>query len=185
MQPPIAQRTYLLNQIEFAFMLRRLLADYAHWMRELIVLSAMGSDTEAVQQRLRRNTEDLSGLVRQLYGERNAAQFEGILNVANALVLEWVNAAKANDAQRMEELNIQWYAVADTAAQFISTLNRSFDRNEFQTVFYDLIYMTQNEAAEILSGNYAESIRQYDQIMDRLMDMAEDITFTIMQQFQI
>ena len=185
MQPSGAQRTYLLNQVEFAFMLRRLLADYAHWMRELIFLSAMGSDTEAVQQRLKRNTEDLSGLVRQLYGERSAAQFEGILNVANALVLEWVNAAKANDAQRMEELNIQWYAVADTAAEFISTLNRNFDRSEFQTVFYDLIYMTQNEAAEILAGNYAASIQQYDQIMDRLMDMAEDITFTIIQQYQI
>lgn len=185
MQPIGVTRTYLLNQVEFAYMLRRLFADYAHWTRELIVLSALESDTQAVQQRLRRNTEDLAGLVRQLYGERNAAQFSGILSAADALVLEWINAAKANDTQRMEELSVQWYAAADIAAQFISTLNSNFDQNEFQTIFYDLIYMTQNQIAEIFSGDYEGSIQQYDQIMDRLRDMAEDITFAVMRQFQI
>ncbi len=186
MQPSGAQRTYLLNQVEFAFTLRRLLIDYAHWARELILLSSMaGIDTEAVQQRLRRNAEDLSGIVRQLYGERNAAQFEGALNAQNALILELINAVKANDTQRIEQLNTQWYALADTTAEFIATWNSNFDRNEIQTTFYDLIYMTENEIMQIFSGNYAESIRQYDQIVDRIMDMAEDITFAVMRQLQI
>ncbi len=185
MQPPSAQRTFLLNQVEFAFVLRRLLTDYAHWTRELILLSVLGSGTEAVQRRLRRNAEDLAGLVRQIYGERNATRFEEILNAWNTLILEWIKALIANDMRRIEELNVQWYALADTAARFISTLNRNYDRNEFQTVFYDLIYMTQNEASDILSANYAASIERYDQIIGRLMDLAEDITFVVMRQFQI
>lgn len=185
MQPPIAQRTYLLNQVEFAFALRRLLTDYARWTRELILLSKMGSDTEAVQQRLGRSAEDLAGLIRQLYGERNAAQFEGILNIQNALILELINAIKANDTQRISNLNTQWYALADSAADFLSSLNRNFDRNLLQATFYDLIYMTENEAMQILTGNYAESIQQSDQIIDRIMAMAEDITFAVMRQLQI
>ena len=186
MQPPIAQRTFLLNQAEFAFTLRRLFTDRAQWTRELILLSALeGGATEAVQARLNRNAQDLSALIRQLYGERNATEFEGILKVENALILESINAIKANDTQRIDRINTQWYAVADNAAQFLSTMNRFFDQNEFQTAFYDLIYKTQEEAMQILSGDYGQSISAYDQIMDRLMQMADDITFAVMRQLQI
>ncbi|HWR24560.1 MAG TPA: hypothetical protein VN366_13870 [Feifaniaceae bacterium] len=183
MQPPGAQRTYLLNQVEFAFQLRRLLQENAQWTREVMLLSAAeGGDAEAALQRLGRNVQEMSGLVRQMYGERTAAQFDGILNVQNNLVVEMIDAIKANDTQRLNELNIQAYAVADNAADFISGLNSSFDRNEFRVIFYDLAYMIENEAMQILSGRYAESIAQYDRIVDRMMTMADDIIFTVIRQ---
>jgi hypothetical protein len=178
-------RTILLNQAELAFALRRLFADHAMWTRELMLLSTgEGNDTDAIEARLARNAKDISDIARQFYGNDSAAQTEIEINALNALISDYITAYKAGDLQRANEIGMQMYAMADAASINLSRLNRFLDQGYLQTNLRHLLDMTMREAALILSGEYRQSIAQYDTVMDGYMQLADDIIVSGIRQLE-
>lgn len=185
MQLSQTPRTVLINATDLAFMLRRLLIDYAHWTRELMLLSTTaGNDTDAVQDRLRSNTSAIAEITRQLYGNSAAAEIESVLNTQNALLIAYIDAVKANDTQRINEASARMHELADSAGQSLSQLIRSFDLGVLQATFNNAADMLENEAIQIFSGNYRQSIVQYDMIVDSFMRLADDLTLASLRQLQ-
>ncbi len=178
-------RTLLLNQAELAFTLRRLFADHAMWTRELMLLSAgEGNDIEAIEQRLARNAADFAKIARQFYGSDTATQTEKQINELNTLILAYIEAYKTGDEQKVHQTATQMYALADAASVNLSRLNRFLDQAYLQTNLRYILEMIMNEAAQILSGEYRQSIAQYDAIMDGYMQLAEDIIVSGIRQLE-
>ena len=96
-----------------------------------------------------------------------------------------VNAAKAGDARTAEEQRRQWYANADQIAQFLGNINPYWNDRTWRNLLYDHLKMTENEAVQILSGQYRESIIEYDAIQNEALAMADYMANGMIKQCQV
>ena len=74
--------------------------------------------------------------------------------------------------------------MADTASVNLSRLNRYLDQGYLQNNLRYLLDMIMREAALILSGEYRQSIEQYDTVMDGYMQLADDIIVSGIRQLE-
>jgi len=80
---------------------------------------------------------------------------------------------------------MKWYANADDIASFLSAINPYWNRNMWQTMLYDHLMMTENEAGQILTGQYDTSIEQYDVIQKEALAMGDYMANGIIRQFRL
>lgn len=185
MQTDNANIQRLLNQVELSNTLRRLWIEHVMWTRAFIISTAFDlNDLKAVTDRLLLNPADFANVLRIFYGDRDAKKFEELFSQHLLIAAQLVNAVKTDDPAA-EELHKKWYANADEIADFMAGINRYWDKAELQAMLYDHLSLTEHEAMQILSGQYAQSIAQYDAIQDQALKMADDMTYGIFRQFQI
>ena len=96
-----------------------------------------------------------------------------------------VNAAKAGDSKEAEKAREKWYANADEIALFLDNLNPYWNYNTWKNLLYDHLKMTEDEAAQILTKQYEESIYQYDKIQEEALKMADVMANGIIKQHHI
>ncbi len=87
---------------------------------------------------------------------RNASRklFTDHLLIAAALV----NAAKAGESQNTDEQRRKWYANSDDIATFLSEINLYWSKAAWRAMLYDHLKMTENEAVQLLNGQYPQSV---------------------------
>ena len=166
--------------------LRRLWSEHVMWTRSFIVSTAFNlGDLEYVTKRLLRNPADFAELLKSLYGASTAARFQELLTEHLSIAGQLVNAAKAGNTAAADELRKKWYANADDMAAFLSEMNPFWCKKAWQTMFYDHLKMTENEAAQILTGKYEASISEFDAIQKQALEMGEYMASGIMRQFRL
>ena len=163
---------------------RRLWSEHVLWTRFFIVSTTFSlPDLPVVTQRLLRNPVDFANVLRPFYGTQIAARFEELLTEHLVIAAQLVNAAKAGDTAEVEILRRKWYANAEEIACFLAQINPFWSEREWRDLLFDHLCMTEAEAVEMLSGQYEESIREFDAIQAEALVMADVMSCGIIKQF--
>lgn len=179
-------RRTISKQLQLSNTLRRLWTEHVMWTRSFIISTAFNlGDLDYVSKRLMRNPSDFADVLMMYYGDKTAKQFMELLTEHLSIAAKLVNAAKAGDTATANEQRRLWYLNADNIALFLSKINPYWDNRAWQTFLYDHLKMTENEASQILTGQFDASISQYDAIAEEALKMADYMTSGIIRQFQI
>ncbi len=178
--PPDRQGIFSLNQSMLSNEVSRLLVNNAHWTREYILISAFDvADIEPSANQLAQSAMEIATFYGQFYGDERATVLKSLLTVYNFYATQVIDALRENDMQKANLRHQEWSNSAEAIAQFMSEQNRNINKDALQASFETLIYLTENEAMLILSGNYTESISKYDEIVSHVAKMAWDISYAI------
>lgn len=157
---------------------------HVYWTRIVILSMAFDlPDTELVTNRLLRNPKDFEVALSPFYGETIAAKFAELFTSHLIIAAELVKAAKINNSAAAANAEKRWYANADQIAAFLGSINPYWSAQEWQKMLYDHLAMTKNEAVEILTGNYSNSITMFEKIEKQALAMADMMTLGILRQF--
>lgn len=174
------------RQNQLSNTLRRLWMEHVMWTRSFIISTASNlGDLQYVSNRLLRNPADFADVLRPFYGNEAAMRFKNLLTDHLLIAADLVNAAKAGDTKTADEKRMKWYDNASDIADFLGGINPYWSRSVWQTMLDDHLKMTENEAAQILGGQYAASISQYDSIQKEALEMADYMTSGITRQFKL
>lgn len=162
------QQICLMNRI------RQLWGQHVYWTRFFIISTAADlDDLEPVTKRLLRNPKDFAELLTPIYGTRAAARFEDLFTQHLLIAAELVNAAKNGQTDRANAARVSWYKNADEIAEFLSSVNRCWDKAKWRNMLYSHLEMTEKEASLRLQGNFAEDISVFDGIENEAFKMAD------------
>ena len=164
--------------------LQRLWIEHVLWTRAFLVGTAFNNaDLKETTNRLLRNPTDFANVLRPLYGSGPARKFEELLKEHLLTAAQLVNAAKAGDSQSAAQQRSKWYANADSIAAFLGSINPYWSVDTWRALLDDHLEMTENEATQILKGQYEASIAQYDEIQAQALMMAKEMAKGIARQF--
>ena len=164
--------------------IRMLWTQHVYWTR-LAILSATFDlpDAQLVTARLLRNPKDFEAALRPFYGESIAAKFAELLTKHLEIADELITAAKAGDNEKSADAEQRWYKNADQIADFLGSINPYWSAQEWREMLYDHLTMIKEEAVDILSQNYADSIDIFENIERQALMMADEMTQGIVKQF--
>ncbi|WP_245157028.1 acetylglutamate kinase [Anaerovorax sp. IOR16] len=179
-------RYITLRQFRLFNVLRRLWMEHVMWTRSFIISTASDlDDLEAVTKRLLRNPDDFAKLLRPLYGDKKSMEFKDLFTDHLLIAANLVNAAKAGDTKTVDEQRKKWYENADDIANLLGNMNPYWNKRIWKELLDQHLKMTENEAVQILTGQYEASIDQYDEIEKQALQMADEMAYGIINQFQI
>ncbi len=166
--------------------LQRLWIEHVLWTRAFIISTAFNlPDLNATTNRLLRNPADFARVLQPLYGDNKARLFEELLRDHLIIASQLVNAAKAGDTRAAAQQRSRWYANADEIAEYLGGINPYWNVDTWMALLDDHLKMTENEATQILQGQYEAGIAQYDDIQKEAIQMAQEMARGIVRQFGI
>lgn len=147
--------------------------------------AASGSaDKDATTQRLLQNQADIGNAVAEFYGRAAGDQLTALLKDHILIAASIVAAAKAGDNAKVTSENNRWRANATDIAKFLHKANpKQWPEATLQSAMYMHLDQTLSEASHELKGNYAASIKDYDQAMDHMLMVADTLSNGIIAQF--
>lgn len=84
-----------------------------------------------------------------------------------------VNAAKNGEIAKADTARDRWYKNADEIAEFLSSINRCWNKAKWKNMLYIHPEMTEKEAMLRLQGNYTADINVFDNIENEAFKMAD------------
>ncbi len=165
--------------------MRKLWEDHITWTRLVIVSMANDlPDTNTTVQRLLQNQVDIGNAIKPFYGEEAGNQLTALLTDHILIAAEIIQAAKAGDTATLDDAVARWYANADAIAAFLNAANpENWPLEEMQAMMREHLDLTLREAVAYLNGDYAASIRAYDEIHVQALEMADMLSEGIIRQF--
>ena len=165
---------------------RRLWTEHVLWTRLFIISTAFNlPDLSFVTQRLLQNPHDFADELCPLYGKQTALRFDKLLTDHLLIASKLVNAAKAGDTQEAEKQRKLWYANAEDIANFLAGINPCWHECVWIDLLFGHLRMTEDEAVQILTGKYEQSIKNFDAIQTEALKMADVMTCGVIKQFRI
>lgn len=164
--------------------LHRLWFEHVMWTRFFLISTAFDlPDLDLVTKRLLRNPTDFAAVLKTFYPGTKADQFEQLFTEHLLIAAQLVNAAKRGDQKTAEEERSKWYDNATKISALLQEINPYWNQSKWQKLFFHHLSMTENEAGQILSGMYADSIATYDMVQEEAMAMADEMAMGIFKQF--
>ncbi len=164
--------------------LRMLWEQHVVWTRLAIISLVFGlPDGNLVLDRLLQNPMDFEMALIPLYGRDIAAEFSDLLTNHLVIASELVKAAKAGDSNSVRNFEQQWYTNADEIAKFLAVVNPYWDEATWREMLYQHLSLTEQEAVNMLQGNYRRSIQLFDEIEKQALEMADFMATGIILQF--
>ena len=163
--------------------LRMLWEQHVFWTR-LVILGMVYDlpDTELVTNRLLQNPKDFEALLRPLYGDA-ASDFSDLFTSHLVIASELVKAAKADDDAAAADAEKRWYANADEIAAFLASINPYWSQDDWKSMLHEHLALTKEEAVDMLTENYSDGISTFDEIERQALEMADEMTNGIVNQF--
>ena len=163
--------------------IRQLWGQHVYWTRFFIISTAAElGDLEPVTNRLLRNPKDFAQLLTPIYGLKTAERFCELFTQHLLIAAELVNAAKNSEVDKVNSIRKRWYKNADEIAGFLSSINRCWNEAKWKAMLYSHLEMTEKEATLRLQGNYTADIKEFDDIEDEALKMADYMFFGIINQ---
>jgi hypothetical protein len=172
-------------QASFHDQMRKLWEDHVTWTRLAIVAFADGSaGFDATASRLMENQDDIGDAIKPFYGEAAGDQLTALLKDHIGVAVQLLQAAKAGDDAAFEEARTTWYANADEVADLLAGANpRFWPRDVMRAAMRAHLDHTLAEASHELTGEYAESVADYDEIHRHILGMADLLSTGIIRAF--
>jgi len=177
--------TYAHSKQSFHDAMRKLWSDHVAYTRLFIVSAASGSaDKDATTQRLLQNQTDIGNAVAEFYGRDAGNKLTALLKDHILIAANIVTAAKAGDNAKVTSENKRWHDNATDIAKFLHGANpKHWPEATLQSALFTHLDQTINEATHELKGNYAASIKDYDQALDHMLMVADTLSGGIEAQF--
>jgi hypothetical protein len=173
------------KQAAFQDAMRKLWEDHITWTRLAIISFAHDlPDLPATQDRLLRNQVDIGDAIKPYYGDAAGAQLTALLkeHIVGAVAL--MTAAKAGDEALIKQRTDEWYVNGNEIADFLHEANpRNWSQESMREMMKGHLDQTLSEAVNRLTGNYADDVRDYDEIHEHILMMADSLSQGIIKQF--
>lgn len=164
--------------------LRMLWEQHIVWTRmTLISMIEDLPDVDLVVNRLLQNPVNFQKALIPFYGNKIASQFSDLLKSHLVIAAQLVKASKAGDEKAAADAEKKWYANADEISRFLSTINPYWSQEVWQQMLYKHLALTKSEAVDMLTKNYAEGIKVYDEIENQALQMADLMAEGLVKQF--
>ena len=165
--------------------MRKLWEQHVAWTRLTIVSFAANTpDLPATQARLLRNQTDIGNAIKPYYGRAAGNQLTELLREHITGAVAVLQAAKAGDTAALAAAKDAWYANGRQIADFLNAANpRNWPRATLRSMMRTHLDQTIQEAVAQLTGDYAASVRMYDEIEDHILTMADTLSSGIVAQF--
>jgi len=165
--------------------MRKLWEQHVAWTRLTIVSFAANTpDLPATQARLLRNQTDIGNAIKPYYGRAAGNQLTELLREHITGAVAVLQAAKAGDTAALAAAKDAWYANGRQIADFLNAANpRNWPRATLRSMMRTHLDQTIQEAVAQLTGDYAASVRMYDEIEDHILTMADTLSSGIIAQF--
>jgi hypothetical protein len=170
---------------DFHQAMRKLWEDHVTWTR-LYIVSVVGGlpDADLTAQRLLQNQTDIGNAVKPFYGEAAGTQLSALLRDHILGAAEVLAAAKAGDKAKTDAASRKWYANAKEIAVFLDRANgKAWPLAEMEMGMKMHLDLTLQEAVDRLQGRYADDIRDYDQIHEHILGLADLLSTGLIAQF--
>lgn len=180
-----SQRTAALSRTAFHDEMRKLWEDHVTWTRLAIVTFADGSGGfDATAARLMQNQADIGDAIKPFYGKAAGNQLTSLLKDHIEIAVQLLQAAKAGDDAAFQSAKSDWYANANDIADFLASANpRYWPRKTMRSEMKGHLDMTLAEAGHELTGDYAASVADYDEIHSHILHMADLLSRGIVRAF--
>ena len=176
-----------LNAAELAFhdQMRKLWEDHVTWTRLAIVTFADGSPGfNATAARLLQNQTDIGDAIKPFYGDAAGNQLTALLHDHITIAVELLQAAKAGDTDALQDASDRWYANANDIADFLAAADPvHWPQATMRAAMKTHLDQTLAEAQHELSGDYAASVADYEEIHLHILEMADLLSNGIIQAF--
>jgi hypothetical protein len=173
------------KQAAFQDAMRKLWEDHITWTRLAIISFAHElPDLPATQDRLLRNQVHIGNAIKPYYGKAAGDELTALLkeHIVGAVAL--MTAAKAGDDALIKQRTGEWYVNGNEIAAFLHDANpRNWSRNAMRKMMRGHLDQTLSEAVNRLTGKYADDVRDYDQIHEHILMMADSLSKGIIKQF--
>lgn len=178
--------SHCLKPIQLTNIFRKLWMEHVFWTRLFIISAADNlSDLQFTTNRLLRNPVDFANELSPYYGYETAKRFEKLLTDHLTIAAKLVNDAKAGNTRAADSDRRNWYRNADEIAAFLSDISPYWEKQKWQSLLYDHLRMTEQEATYRLNSQYPSDIAEFDQIENEALVMADYMTKGIRDQFKI
>lgn len=176
--------TFTEAELDLRLTTRKLWADHVVWGRCYIISFAADlRDLDATAQRIRENQAQLSYALMPFYGDAVAKTLNALLLEHTSQAAAVFKAIKAENTSQVEDAQRRWYSNADQIATFLSGINPYWPEKEMQDMFYEHLRLSENEAEQRLSGDYAGDIEQFDEALLEIIELADLLSDGIVRQF--
>lgn len=173
------------SKSEFHDAMRALWEDHAAWTRMYIISAAAGlPDTNAVAQRLLQNQADIGNAVADFYGRAGADKLTSLLRDHILIAADLVQASKVGDTAKAADAQKRWVKNADDIAAFLHSANpQNWPTATLQDALHKHLDQTAAEATHQLKGQYDLSIKDYGEIVNHMLMIADILSSGIEKQF--
>jgi hypothetical protein len=173
------------SKTEFSNTMRKLWEDHITWTRLYIISAAANlPDKDSTAQRLLQNQTDIGKAIASFYGEAAGDKLTTLLKDHILQAAALIEAAKSGDKSKIDAAAATWYANADDIAAFLSAANpQHWPAVQMKSGMKMHLDLTLAEATDRLQGKYAADIRDYDEIHQHILSLADLLSSGIMQQF--
>lgn len=174
-----------LSKARFHDHMRKLWEDHVTWTRLAIVTFADGSAAfDATAARLMANQDDIGDAIKPYYGAAAGNRLTALLKDHIGIAVRLLQAARDGDDAAFEQARTDWYANATDIADFLAKANpRYWPRATMRAAMTMHLDQTLAEASHELSGDYAASVADYDQIHHHILGMADVLSRGIVRAF--
>lgn len=156
------------------------------WLMELLVSTLCNfRDLPFVIQRLLDNLQDFTEGFKKYYGYNNSKIFESLFTDNISITVKILKDIKVRDTKSVDADRIEWYKNADEIAGFLSSVNRYWDKQEWQTLLYDNLKLIEDEAIKRLPTRCTTNFATREEIDNRILILAKYTANGIIRQFII
>ena len=170
---------------DFRVGMRKLWEDHVSWTRMYIISAVAGlPDKATTAERLLANQTDIGNAVKAFYGDAAGTKLTALLKSHIMLAGELIDAAKAGEAAKKDEISKRWYANADEIATFLSSANpKQWPEAEMKKMMHEHLNLTTAEVVARLGKDWKADVAAYEKVHEQILGMADALSSGIVAQF--
>ena len=157
--------------------MRQLWSD--HMQYTVMTVDAFFHDNNALQPRLNRllqNQKDLGAAIVPYFGQDAGNKLTDLLTTHINQAVPVLTAAKNGDQAALKKASDDWYANAKEIADFLSAANPdNWPTSATEPMMKTHIDQTTTYSVDLLKGDYAKAITDYDAAFAHMMEMADTL----------
>ena len=162
--------------------MRDLWSEHMEWTYATV--TAFVSDSpgfDASVNRLLQNQKDIGNAIKPFYGKAAGNQLTALLTEHIELAVPVLVAAKSGDSDALDTAVANWYENARQIGRFLAKANPAW--KGARKMLKTHITQTVAYAADQLQGDYAKSIKDYDEAEDHMLMLADELSAGIIKEF--
>jgi hypothetical protein len=182
-----AAKAHALTAREVAFhdAMRKLWEDHITWTR-LAIVSFVSDlpDLQATEARLLANQTDIGNAIKPYYGNEAGNKLTALLKQHILGAVDLMAAAKSGDQAKVAKASTAWNTNGRQIADFLNSANpKNWPRGAMRSMMQIHLDQTLKEAVDRMHGNHTAEVRDYDAIHKHILEMADELSDGIINQF--
>jgi hypothetical protein len=142
------------------------------------------AELQPTLDRLLQNQADIGNAIKPYYGEEAGDALTDLLTTHIKDAVPVLTAAKNGNQAALDKGLNEWFANANDIANFLSTANPdNWPTSATEPMMKGHIEQTTAYATDLLKGNYAKSIKTYDEAKAHMLMLADTLASGIINQF--